>query len=134
MVPALKSIQSEINGIPCDKALESIAEFLLDSMITRKEWIVLMHNEVQRNPEKLLTIYHTYLDHLFDAIADHFRFQQKVGLMRNFEPDLAARAFYGMIFCYFNMEEVLRRKDYRPTANKDALSAFVTIFSQGAMA
>ncbi|MBT0665471.1 TetR/AcrR family transcriptional regulator [Geobacter pelophilus] len=134
MIPALKALQPELNEKPCAVALTYMADFLLDSMIKQKEWIILMQSEVRRNPEKLLSVYHAFLDRVYSLIADYFRSQQKVGVMREFDADLAARAFYGMIFSFFNTEEILQRKQYRDTPRTMAITTFVGLFAQGASA
>jgi hypothetical protein len=42
-----------------------------------------------------------------------------------------ARAFHGMFFTYFNMEEMLMRKEYKPAAREKAIEEFVKIFTKG---
>lgn len=131
VIPALTEIQPELRKRSCEDALTLMAEFLLESMVKRKEWIVLMQSEVRRNPEKLLLVYHSFMDRLYTIIADYFRDQQQAGCMRCFDPELAARAFYGLIYSFFNAEEVLLRKEYRATDRKSAIHGFISIFSNG---
>lgn len=134
IIPGLQALRPELEDKSCEEALTLIANYLYDSMIARKDWIVLMQMEVRHNPEKLLTLYHTFLDRLFVPISDYIRAQQLRGVMRDFDADLAARAFYGMIFSFFNTEEVLHRKEFRATPKNSAISTFVGLFSQGASA
>lgn len=134
VIPALTEIKSELRKRSSEEALTLMAEYLLDSMVKRKEWIVLMQSEVRRNPEKLLLVYHSFMDRLYSIIADYFRDQQQAGGMRDFDAELAARAFYGMIYSFFNTEEVLQRKNYRATPRQEAIKTFVGLFTQGASA
>ena len=131
LIPELKALQPKLDGQPLDAALLVLAKFLFSAMVARKEWIVLMQSEVRRDPGKLLVSYHVFLDRVYTIIADFFRSQQADGVMRTCDPELAARAFYGMIFSYFNTEEVLQRKHYRPTNHESAVASFVDFFTRG---
>jgi hypothetical protein len=68
---------------------------------------------------------------LFGSFADYFRAMQQRGIVRYMDPELAARAFHGMFFNYFNVEEMLARKCYKPTDRARVVKEFVTIFARG---
>uniref|UniRef100_A0A831XG45 TetR/AcrR family transcriptional regulator n=1 Tax=Geobacter metallireducens TaxID=28232 RepID=A0A831XG45_GEOME len=130
-IPGLKSFLPRALEMPYEEALVGMANLFLDVLIQIKDWIRIMHGELQRSPDKLLTIYHSFLDQLFDVFASYFREQQKRGVVRDFDPDLGARLFHSMFYCFFNMEELLGRKQYRPTDRARAVREFVGIFVKG---
>lgn len=131
-LPALKDLLSEIHDLSYKDALTLIAQRLLDFLVMRKDWIRIMHAEVQRSPEsKLHGIFHGLMEEFFNTLAVYFRTMQEKGALTDFDPAYGARAFHGIFFCYFNMEDVLRRDRYRIADRNKAISEFVTIFVKG---
>lgn len=130
-IPTLRELIPEIIDLPYEEGLQRIAQRLFETLLHLKDWIRIMHAEVQRSPEKLFEVYHGFLDRLFDTFALYFQAKQEQGEMRPFDQEWAARAFYGMIFSFFNMEEILLRKEYRAADREGAFREFVRIFAQG---
>jgi hypothetical protein len=58
---------------------------------------------------------------------------QGKGTLLDFNPAYGARAFHGMFFTYFNMEEMLLRKEYRPTERAEVVREFVGLFAHGTL-
>lgn len=112
------------------EGLTILANQLLTKLDGLRDWIKILHEEVQHTP-KMLPIYHSFLDTLFDTYASYFRTMQQKGLLRDFDPELAVRAFHGMFFSFFNIEEILLRKEYRATDRPVAVAEFVRIFAYG---
>ncbi|MRR59306.1 MAG: TetR/AcrR family transcriptional regulator [Deltaproteobacteria bacterium] len=130
-IPGLKSFLPRALEMPYEQALVGMADMFLDTLIQLKDWIRIMHAELQRSPDKLLTIYHSFLDQLFDVFASYFSELQRRGVLKDFDPELGARVFHSMFYCFFNMEELLGRKKYRPTDRTRAVREFVGIFVKG---
>lgn len=130
-IPGLKSFLPRALEMPYEQALVGMADMFLDTLIQLKDWIRIMHAELQRSPDKLLTIYHSFLDQLLDVFASYFSELQGRGVLRDFDPELGARVFHSMFYCFFNMEELLGRKKYRPTDRAKAVREFVGIFVKG---
>lgn len=130
-LPKLKDLLPQIKDIPYEEALLIIGKRLLYTLIERKDWIRIMHAEVQRADGALHHIYHSFLDELYETFSGYFGNLQKEGKLREFDPELAARAFQGMFFCFFNIEEILGRKHYKPTDKEKAVEEFVGIFING---
>lgn len=133
-LPTLNELIPQALELPYEDGLTLIANRLLDTLIQLKDWIRVMHTEMKREPDKLLKIYHAFLDNLFGAYAMYFTEMQKKGELRDFDPDLAARAFHNIFFCYFNIEEVLLRKKHKPSDRDKTVAEFVRIFARGTMA
>ncbi|GLI37133.1 TetR family transcriptional regulator [Geobacter hydrogenophilus] len=133
-IPGLKSFLPRALEMPYEQALIGMADLFLDTLFQLRDWIRIMHAEVQRSPDKLITIYHSFLDELFEIFASYFRELQKRGTLRDFDPDLGARVFHGMFYSFFNMEELLGRRDYRPTDRARAVREFVSLFIHGTLA
>lgn len=130
-LPKLQGLLPEVVQMPCVEGLTVIATRLLDSLFMLKDWIRLLHAEVPRSSDKIRRIYHAFLDELFDTFAAYFTALKERGELRDFDPELGARAFHGIFFCYFNVEEVLLRKEYRRTDREKAIKGFVDIFVSG---
>ncbi len=133
-LPTLRELITEIAGLPYEEALIIIAERQFETLIRLKDWIRIMHVEVQRSSSnKLHTIYHAFLDELFKTLASFLRDRQMKEARRDFDPELAARAFHGMLFSYFTIDEVLEGKKYKGTDREKVLREFVQIFVKGTL-
>jgi len=132
-LPTLKDLLPEIAELPYEEALQVIAERFLNTLVERRDWIRLMQMEVQCSSGRVHTIFHAFIDELFDAFATFFRTARQRGFLAEVDPELAARAFHGIFFCYFHFEEVLQRGKYKPTNRELAVREFVRIFARGTM-
>lgn len=121
----------ELIQLPYEEALSIIATRLLDTLFDLKDWIRILHVEVQCSSDKLHHTYHTFLDSFYETFADFFRAMQQKGGLREFDPLLAARAFHGIFFAFFTIEELLQRQRYTNTDRERATSEFVKIFVNG---
>ncbi|HEY5974579.1 MAG TPA: TetR/AcrR family transcriptional regulator [Geobacteraceae bacterium] len=117
--------------LPYEEALTIIANRMLDTLFELKDWIRILHVEVQCSSDKLHATYHRFLDSLFATYAEFFQAMQLKGGLREFDPLLAARAFHGVFFAFFNIEELLQRSRYENTDRERAVSEFVKIFVYG---
>lgn len=127
----LKGLLPEVKELSYENALAAIASRFLDTLHARKDIIKVMQSEMQRYPEKILVVYHAFLDEVFKELASYFVEMRKKGVVRSFDADFGARAFLGMFFAYFNAEELLLRKKYRHADKNAAIREYVDIFIRG---
>jgi AcrR family transcriptional regulator len=92
-LPGLKSFLPRALDMSYEDALAGMAELYLDTLVHLRDWIKIMHSEIQRSSDKLLTIYHSFLDEIFEVFADYFRELQQRYILRDFDPEFGARAF-----------------------------------------
>ena len=121
----------EVAAMPYEKALTEIAKRFLDTLESRKDLIQIMHSEIQRYPEKIHRIYHSFIDEIFKILAAYFNEMQKRKLLDRFDAEFGARAFLGMFFSYFNVHEIMMHKKYRHVDKDDTIKEFVRIFMRG---
>jgi len=132
-LPTLKGLLPEIIEMPYKQALLVIATRFLETLTLRKNIIRIMHSEIQRYPKKIHKAYHAFIDEIFQSLASYFDVMQKKGVLRDFNTEFAARAFFGMFFSYFNMEELLVRKKYRKDRSEEIIREFVDLFVDGTL-
>ncbi|MEW6117701.1 MAG: TetR/AcrR family transcriptional regulator [Nitrospirota bacterium] len=130
-LPTLKGILPEVRDMAYEKALTVIARRFLETLDRRKDLIKIMHAEMQRYPEKIHTVYHTFIDEMFRALASYFSEMQNKGTLRRFDPETAARAYLGMLFSFFNANEIMMRRKYRSVDVDATIKGFVDIFMRG---
>lgn len=133
-VAQLEPLLRELDPLPFGEALEILCQRMFDALLHCQDWIFVMHSEVRRTPDQLLRLYQGFLDQLFGKLASFFRQRQERGELRSFDPEFAARALHGMVFCLFNVEELLLRKNYRPTDRNLAIKSFVDLLCHGTLA
>jgi AcrR family transcriptional regulator len=133
-VADLEPLLQKVGTLPYPEAVSQLANCLFDALLRYKDWVIVMHGEVRRSPDTLMKLYQRFLDTLFTQVAGFFSQRQQRGELRSFDPVFAARALHGMVFCFFNVEELLLRKEYRPTDRQEAIAAFVNFLCYGTMA
>jgi len=132
-LPALKGLLPQIAKMPYEKALIIIAKRFLKTLTLRKDIIQIMHSEIQRYPEKIHRIYHTFIDELFETLASYFKKIQKKGILKGFDADIGTRVFLGMFYSYFIGEEIMMFKKYRDGNTDRTIREFVNIFLRGVL-
>lgn len=132
-LPTLRGLLPEIKNMPYEEALAEIARRFLERLLERKELIRIMHSESQLYPEKVREIYHNFIHEMFRTLASYFAELQDAGVLRNFNPELAARAFLGMFFSYFNAREMMAYRAAKAADPADAVQAYVDIFVNGTL-
>ena len=130
-LPELRGLLPEVMEMSYERALCVIAKRFIETLLRRKDHIKIMQAEMQRYPEKIHKIYHDFCDEVYKVLALYLSMMQKKGVLREFDTEFAARAFFGMFFSYFNAEEFLMRKKYRASELDTTISAYVDIFARG---
>ena len=130
-LPELRGLLPEITEMTYESALAVIAKRFFEALIRRKDIIKIIHAEIQRYPEKIHKIQHSFSDEVHKVLALYFSGMQKKGVLREFDTEYAARLFFGMFYSYFNAEEFLMRKRYRSIGLEATIAAYVDIFAKG---
>jgi AcrR family transcriptional regulator len=130
-LPALKGLLPELKGLAYSDALQQIAGRFLDRLSERRNLIKIMHSEIHLYPAKVKDIQQNLIGEIVKTLASYFRGMQETGLLHEFDPELASRAFLGMFFQYFtNQEFVVEKK--RKFENRDTvIREYVNIFVFG---
>ncbi len=129
----LRGLIPEISGLPYEQAMVEVAGRLLETLSERKEMIRIMHSEISRYPEQIHEIYHSFIDEMIDTLGAYFEGLISRGVLRECDTALAARAFFGMFYAYFNANEVMLRKKYRALDTDKVVAEFVKIFVKGTL-
>ena len=107
-LPRLRKLLPELEGLPCDEALRLVGTRLLETLKERKSMVRIMLSEINVYPEKVKMVYNRFITELRQTLAGYFKSLQKRNILRKVSPEMAARAFLGMIFSYFQAEEIIR--------------------------
>lgn len=132
-LPELEEIIHEIRDLPYEEGLLIVAKSFYKTLKKRKDIIKIVQSEMQRYPEKLHKAYHSMIDGILNSFSEHLKDLQKRGILRDFDTFHAARGFLGLIFSFFNMQELLMRSMYRQEDEETILKDFIEIFSRGTM-
>jgi AcrR family transcriptional regulator len=130
-LPTLKNTLPEIRGISYEDALSLLALRFLEMLRLRKDFIKIMQTEFRTYPEKIHQIYFGFISEMFRYLSSYFDELQAVGKLRAFDTTLAARAFFGMFFSYFNATEYMMLRKYMPDNEKDTVREYISIFING---
>ncbi len=130
-LPTLKDLVVEVRGMEYRDALSEIAKRFLERLYERRELIRIMHLEIHRYPSKVKMIYHNFIDEIVGTLASYFRDLQARGKVRKFNPEIGALAFLGMLFSYFNTQEIVLKKKVECKERERVIIGFVEIFVEG---
>ncbi len=130
-LPTLKDLLQDIKDKDYREALALIAENFLIRLSERRELIRIMHSEIHLYPSKVKDIYHNFIDEMLKTLASYFRELQNKKYLRDFNPEIAAKAFLGMFFSYFNAQQFLLRKKRASDNHNLIINEFVDIFIKG---
>ena len=95
-LPALKGILPGLEQADYEEALLEIARRFLERLEERKDLIRIMLAERHHYPSQVKRIFRGLLGEMIRMLADYFRQLQARGILRDFDPDVGAKAFLGL--------------------------------------
>jgi AcrR family transcriptional regulator len=99
-LPALRGILPGLEKMGYEEALLAIARRFLATLDERRDLIRIMLAERHLYPSQVKGIFRGFLGEMIRMLADYFRQLQRRGMLRDFDPDVAAKAFLGTFFAY----------------------------------
>jgi AcrR family transcriptional regulator len=132
-LPKLKEILPELNQLSYEEALTLIGTKFLTTLKERKAMFKILLTEVHRYPEKIRNTYFAFVNESRGMLATYFLSMKKKGVLRDVPPDIAVRAFMGMLFNYFRTEEIMRENGMTKKRMEQHVREFVGIFIHGTM-
>ena len=130
-LPELKNILPEVSNLEYKEAISLIVKSFLNSLFLHRNMIKIMKSEMFTYPEQVIAFYQTFLDELYKTLAAYFENMQQKGHLRDFEPKLGGRALLGMIFSFFEVEELIFNKQGSQKDYDKAINEFIEIFIRG---
>ena len=134
-LPELKELLPELenNSFDYKDGLSMIGTRFFSTLKERKSLVRIMTCELQVYPEKVKAVHSRFIDEMVHLLADYFSIRQKKGLLRKFQSTIAAKAFLGMIFSFFHVEEIIKGRDVGKSEAKKTINEFVNIFTDGTL-
>ncbi|MDI6891034.1 MAG: TetR/AcrR family transcriptional regulator [Thermodesulfovibrionales bacterium] len=132
-LPKLKKLLPELEELPYDKALRILGIRFLETLKERKPLVKIMLSEVNLYPDKIRFVYNGFIDELIQTLGGYFKSLQKREVIRRFSPEIAARAFLGMIFSYFLSEEIMAGRNIDKKEMEKMIRKFTDIFIRGTL-
>jgi AcrR family transcriptional regulator len=132
-LPRLRRLLPELEGLPYDGALRVVGIRFLETLKERKSLIRIMLSEINLYPEKIRGLHNSFINELIKTLAGYLRSLKKKNMLRGFSPEIAARAFLGMIFSYFKAEEIVKDHDISKKEMDKIIGKFVDIFAHGTL-
>jgi AcrR family transcriptional regulator len=132
-LPTLKGLLPELKDLGYADALIQIANRYLERLSERRELIKIMHSEIHLYPAKVKEIQQNFVGEIVGTLASYFRGLQERGALKDFDPELGARAFLSMFFSYFTSQEFMMDKKHRFADRDEVTREFVKIFVSGTM-
>jgi AcrR family transcriptional regulator len=130
-LPTLKGLLPELRDLAYADALIEIANRYLERLSERRDLIKIMHSEIHLYPAKVREIQQKFVGEIVDTLASYFRDLQGRRMLKEFDPELGARAFLSMFFSYFTSQEFIADKKQRFSDKDAVVGEFVKIFVSG---
>ncbi len=132
-LPKLKEILPELDQLAYEDALTLIATKFLLTLKERKAMFKILLTEVHLYPEKIRNTYSAFVNESRATLASYFVSLQRKGLLRDVPPEIAVRAFMGMLFNYFRTEEIMKENGMTKKRMELHIREFVGIFVHGTL-
>ena len=130
-LPALKGLLPELKDLEYADALAVIANRYLERLSEKRDLIRIMHSEIHLYPAKVREIQQKFVGEIVGTLAFYFRGLQERRILKDFDPELGARAFLSMFFAYFTSQEFIGDKKQRFSDKDAVVGEFVKIFVSG---
>jgi len=132
-LPKLKEILKKVETRSYKEVLKIIASEFLKLLESKKDLIRIMHSEMQRYPEKIKKIYESVIENTFKLLSNYFQKLQKEKILKEFNSELAARAFLGMFFSYFYAKEIKEFLNLQKEDVNQIIETYIDIFINGTL-
>jgi AcrR family transcriptional regulator len=130
-LPALKKLLPLLKEMRYEEALTEIAGSFLKRLNERRHLARIIQSEVHLYPSKVKGAYQNLMGETVKILASYFVELQEKKILREFYPEVGARAFLSMFFSYFNTQELAVPKKYRFADKDSVIAEFVGIFVRG---
>lgn len=134
-LPELKELLPELENRSADykDGLIRIGTRFFETLKERKSLVRIMTCEIQVYPEKVRVVHSRFIDEMVRLLADYFNIRQDKGVLKRFQSGIAAKAFLGMIFSFFHVEEIIKGRDLDKNEVRKTMIEFVNIFTEGTL-
>jgi AcrR family transcriptional regulator len=132
-LPRLKELLPDLEYIPYESALRTLGIRFLETLIERKSMVRIMLSEINVYPDKTKEVHSRFISEMRQTLAGYFRSLRKRNILRPVSPEIAARAFLGMIFSYFMAEAIIRNRSIVKKEREKIIGEFVDMFVHGTM-
>ncbi len=130
-LPALEELLPQFDHLTYDNALREIASQFLTLMEERRDFVRMMLAERHLYPAPVREIFRGYLSEIFRMLADYFRRLQARGVLRDFDADICAKAFFGALFARVHFTGFFFEEDRRSASSKRTLDEITALFVNG---
>jgi AcrR family transcriptional regulator len=133
-LPRLKELLPGLEGLPYEDALRSIGMSFFETLRERKSLVRIMLSEITVYPEKVKAVHRGFIDELFKTLAGYFGGLQERGLIEDScPPEVLARAYLGMIFAYFQAEEIFGERIIKGNEAARVIGKFAGLLAGGTL-
>jgi AcrR family transcriptional regulator len=130
-LPALKGLLPGLEQAGYEEALLEIARRFLERLEERKDLIRIMLAERYHYPSQVKRIFRGFLGEMIRMLAGYFGQLQARGILRDFDPDVGAKAFLGSLFAYVNFLGFFLGTSGRGGRTDRFAEEFVKLFIEG---
>jgi AcrR family transcriptional regulator len=130
-LPRLKEMLPDIEGKNLREALCEVGETFFETLQERRQLVRIMLSEINVYPEKVRSLHHDFVEEIIATLAGFFRKKQQEGIVNDIRAETIARGFLGMIFSYFQKEEILYGKVVKKRQMKQVVEEYVRLILGG---
>jgi AcrR family transcriptional regulator len=130
-LPLLKEIIPKVMDRSAEDALTEIGLKFFETLKERKGMVKIMLSEMNVYPGKIRKVYEKFIEELVRTLSGYFDGLVKKGTIRKVDTYLASRAFLGMVYCYFQAEEVTKGRRITKSESRKVTGEFVDMLLNG---
>jgi len=131
ILPEFQKITVKTDDLSLEETLNVITKKLYFTLVNKKKFIRIILSELNQYSEKVIEIYKNFIEEMDELLVNILEKKQKKYPLKNIDIKIAVKGFIGMIFSYFQINEIFLDKKISTQEIDNALSTFVQIFLRG---
>ncbi len=127
----LKKLSIEIDKYDLEEILIFVGKRMYDTLLKKKRFIRILFSEINKYPDTLSNIYDKFIRDIDKLLINILLEKQGSYPLKTLDMNIVVKAFMGMIFSYFQTNEVFLNRSVPDEELNLALNTFVKIFLEG---
>jgi AcrR family transcriptional regulator len=130
-LPKLREMLPDLKALPYRDALIHIGTEFFKELRERKDMIRIILSEITLYPDMLSRVYDNFINEVLQSLGEYFNDLKKRGEFRDLPSPVAARAFLGMCYAFFQTEEIIKGRKLSQRVIRNTINTFADIFING---
>ncbi len=131
IIPDLKKISIETQKYDLEDILIFVGKRMYYTLLKKEKFIRILFSEINKHPGILSGIYEKFIKDIDELLVSILLKKQHQYPIKDLDMNIAVKSFIGMIFSYFQTNEIFLNRSISDEELDRVLKSFVEIFLEG---